>query len=88
MDFLIARQRPILERNIKNQYPIYLYKFNYDLKLNSGEIKFLDFCSNLTKVKNITGLDYSSFKPFINTDYPKNGYLLYTKPLENLSEAF
>ena len=53
-----------------------------------GEIKFLDSYSNLKQIKNITGLWQASVKKYINTDYPKNGYLFYTTPLVNLTEAF
>lgn len=104
--FLRDRQRPILVKNKRKEFTTYLYKYNSDSKINSGtpsEIKFLGSYSNLIQIKNITGLDPGAVKTYINTDYPKNGYLFSSTPtppppyyrpagggggIENLLDAF
>jgi len=89
LTFLKDRQRPITEsRTNKKEFTTYLYQYIIDSKPNKGHIKFIDYDSNLTKVKNITGIRQNTIVNYINTDYPKNGYLFYSSPLDNLLKYF
>jgi hypothetical protein len=89
LTFLKDRHRPITEsRTNKKEFTTYLYQYIIDSKPNKGHIKFIDYDSNLTKVKNITGIRQNTIVNYINTDYPKNGYLFYSSPLDNLLKYF
>lgn len=86
--FLKNRQRPITNRTNKGEYITFLYFLTFNATTDKGHISFIGSYSSLTQVKNITGAPKNTITDYINTDYPKNGYLYYSPAILDLSQSF
>lgn len=87
--FLQDRQRPVTEFiNKKKEYTTYLYEYIFDFKTNTGHIQSKGTYASLTLVNLVTGLRKNTITDYMNTDYPKNGYLFYSAPLKDLGQSF